>query len=117
MEYAMYEISVHNLDERHRNKVLALLGFAKKSGNTVSGTELVIKAIDKQKLVLLASDCSKGQAQKILRACKLADVKCYTVFDREVLSRAIGEVNRVCVGIKDLQFANSIESFILQGSA
>lgn len=117
MENAKYEISMQNLDEKHRKKVLALLGFAKKSGNTVSGTEIVIKNINKQKLVLLASDCSQGQAQKILRACKLADVRCYTVFDREELSRAIGEVNRVCVGIKEMQFAGSIEKYILQGEA
>lgn len=109
--------TAYNLKETHQKKVLALLGFAKKSGNTMSGTEIVIKSINKQKLVFLASDCSQGQAQKIIRACKSADIRYYAIFDRVTLSNAIGEDNRVCVGIKDTQFAESIEKFILEGRA
>lgn len=111
------ENTAFNLEERYRKKVLALLGFAKKSGNIMSGTEIVIKSIHKQKLVFLASDCSQGQAQKIIRACKSADIGYYAIFDRETLSNAIGEENRVCVGIKDTQFATSIEKFIREGNA
>ena len=52
-----------------KSKVLSLMGFAKKSGNVVSGVNTCGFAIGKgrAKLVILAGDISAGSEKKIMK--------------------------------------------------
>lgn len=99
----------------YKKKLLSMLGFAKKSGNIIHNTEKVLEYLRKKgkiKLVLIASDCGKSQYDKIISKCVYYNTKYFSIFDRVELSKAIGSINSVCIGITDENFAKVIEDLI-----
>lgn len=95
-------------------KIISLVGFARKSGNIVIGVKQVLSAIrvNKVKLILLASDASDQSKKKVLDKAKYYEIFADASFESAVLSKAIGKENRMCIGITDSGFANSIKSLI-----
>lgn len=92
------------------NKILTLLGFAKKSGNLISGEntcEIYVKK-KKVKLLIIVEDASENTLDKITKLSERYGVK-YVVFGkRDELSSAIGSENRTCFGILDNNFKTKI---------
>jgi ribosomal protein L7Ae-like RNA K-turn-binding protein len=92
------------------NKILTLLGFAKKSGNLISGEntcEIYVKK-KKVKLLIIVEDASENTFDKMEKLSTKYGVK-YVIFGkREELSSAIGSHNRTCFGILDNNFKNKI---------
>ncbi|MDD4200513.1 MAG: ribosomal L7Ae/L30e/S12e/Gadd45 family protein, partial [Eubacteriales bacterium] len=60
-----------------KNKVLSLMGFAKKSGNLVSGVNTCTFNIvrGKVKLMILAEDISEGSEKKIMKEIRRAGLE------------------------------------------
>ena len=90
------------------NKVNGLLGITAKSGNIISGTEVVLEAISKKKvyLVIVATDSSEKTIKNIKYFCDKENVEMIVygnIFDN---SKAIGKRNRAIIGICDINLAN-----------
>ena len=93
-----------------KNKVLSLMGFAKKSGNLVSGVNTCTFNISrgKVKLMILAEDISEGSEKKIMKEIRKADLKYIRYGTVAELSHATGAEGRSVFAILDEGFASSI---------
>ena len=93
-----------------RSKALTLIGFAKKSGNLVSGVNTCIYSIKKGRvsLIILAGDISEGSEKKLMKEVRRAGVRSIRYSTIEELSHAAGEVGRSVFGVLDDNFAESI---------
>lgn len=95
-------------------KLITMLGFAQKSGNLVSGTEQVLKAIEsgKVRVCLLGNDVAEGTRKKVLAKCQHYQIPCHEILSTEALSQAIGKENRTVVGITDKRFSETIATLL-----
>lgn len=96
-----------------RQRVLSLLGQARKSGRMTCGTTLVEGEIrrggDIRWLALLAADASTNIAERIEKKLKAAAIP-YRVFSvREELGRAVGKSPRSVILVKDGGIARVIQ--------
>ena len=93
-----------------KRKVLSLMGFAKKSGNLVSGVNTCSFAIGKgkAKLVILTEDISAGSEKKIMKEIRKKGVPYIKYGTIDELSHAAGESGRSVFAVLDEQFARSI---------
>ena len=93
-----------------RTKAMSLLGFAKKSGNLVSGVNTCGFAIGKgkAKLVILAEDISAGSEKKIMKEIRKKGVPYIKYGTIEELSHIAGESGRSVFAVLDKGFAESI---------
>ena len=99
------------------NKVNGLFGITAKSGNIISGTEVVLEAISKKKvyLVIVATDSSEKTIKNIKYFCDKENVEMIVygnIFDN---SKAIGKRNRAIIGICDINLADAIKKEIHGG--
>ncbi len=93
-----------------KNKVLSLLGFAKKSGNLVSGVNTCgfNMAKGKVKLVILTEDISENSEKKIMKDVRKYGVNHIKYGMGEELSRATGAEGRSVFAVLDENFAEAI---------
>ncbi len=93
------------------NKILGLIGLAMKAGKVAFGADSVEESIVKRKskLVIISIDSSERTKKKFIDMCKKYDVPIITYGDIDSLSKAIGKDNKAILGIKDINFANSIQ--------
>ncbi len=93
-----------------RSKALSLIGFAKKSGNLVSGVNTCTFAIGKgkAKLVILAEDISAGSEKKILKEIRKKGIPYIKYSTIDELSHIAGESGRSVFAVLDKGFAESI---------
>lgn len=93
-----------------KSKVLSLMGFAKKSGNLVSGVNTCTFNINrgKVKLMILAEDISEGSEKKIMKEIRKADLEYIKYGTIDELSHATGAEGRSVFAILDEGFASSI---------
>lgn len=93
-----------------RSKAMSLLGFAKRSGNLVSGTGTCTFAIRKGKvrLMILAEDVSEGTEKKIMKEIRKKGVPYIKYGTIDELSHIAGESGRSVFAVLDDQFARSI---------
>lgn len=96
------------------NKYLNLLGLAYRARMCSLGEETIVKDIqnNRAKLVLLASDIGKQTEKKMSDKCKTYDIPYVTVDNRDVLSKAMGQTQRVAVAILDEGFAKKIQTLL-----
>jgi len=102
------------LKSMENNKLLSLLGFAQKAGKLATGDEtceLYLKR-KKVKLILIASDAAENTLEKWRRAGQNHNVPVVVIADREVLSNAIGKVNRTVIAVLDSGFAKQLEKLM-----
>ncbi|MDO4517807.1 MAG: ribosomal L7Ae/L30e/S12e/Gadd45 family protein [Bacillota bacterium] len=94
-----------------QNKVLTLLGFAKKSGNLVSGVNTCTFNLGRKKvkLMILAEDISEGSEKKIMKEIRKAGVEYIKYGNIDELSHITGGSGRSVFAILDENFANSIK--------
>lgn len=92
------------------NKVLGLLGISAKAGKIVSGTDIVLENIEKNKikLVIVAEDASEKTIKNFKYSCKRRKVPIYIFGNIDDNSKAIGKQNRAVIGIKDENLAKAI---------
>jgi len=96
------------------DKILTLLGFASKSGKIIFGTSACSVSIKhkKVKLVILAGDISENSEEKIVRICNRSNVPYIKIFDRDVISKAVGKSNKTVLGIVDNNFSKKILEYV-----
>ena len=93
-----------------RSKAMSLLGFAKKSGNLVSGVNTCSFAINKgkAKLVILAEDISAGSEKKIMKEIRRKGVPFIKYSTIDELSHIAGERGRSVFAVLEENFARGI---------
>ena len=92
----------------------SFLGLAARARKLVTGEELVVKEIRKNKifLVIVANDASDSTRKKLQDKCNYYNVKIKFIADREMLGQAIGKHERVVVGVNDEGFAKKLLSIL-----
>ena len=93
------------------NKTLGLIGLAMKAGKISFGADSVEETIvkGKTKLVIVAEEASERTQHKFKKLCE--DYKIPIIIDGNIesLSKAIGKNNKAVIGVKDMNFAKSIQ--------
>ncbi|MDD2958112.1 MAG: ribosomal L7Ae/L30e/S12e/Gadd45 family protein [Lachnospiraceae bacterium] len=93
------------------NKVLSLLGLAKKAGKVVSGefsTESAVKSA-KAYLVLVSEEASDNTKKKFRNMCTYYEVPIYLYGNKEELGKCIGQEFRASLAVTDQGFSKAIE--------
>ncbi len=93
-----------------KSKVLTYMGFAKKSGNLVSGVNTCTfnMARGKVRLVILTEDISEGSEKKIMKEIRKNNVKFVKYGNSKEMSKATGATGRQVFAILDENFADVI---------
>ncbi|MED4211143.1 YlxQ family RNA-binding protein [Priestia megaterium] len=93
---------------------ISFLGLANRARKLISGEELVVREVRKQKakLVLLASDASENTKKKVTDKCSYYNVSVKIVSDRYTLGQAIGKDARVVVAVMDEGFAKKLATML-----
>ncbi|WP_407857064.1 L7Ae/L30e/S12e/Gadd45 family ribosomal protein [Enterococcus hailinensis] len=96
-----------------KQKVLNMLGLAMRAGKLITGEELTINDIRKNKvrLVIVTTDASENTQKKLLDKSKYYKTTCFVEFTQEEILGAIGKPRKV-IGILDQGFAKKIMSLI-----
>lgn len=92
------------------DKLLQMIGMAKRAGKTVTGGFLAEKAIKsgESKLIVVSKDISEESRKSVTDACKYYKVKYIEYADREQLGKITGGGERTVISINDYRFAEAI---------
>lgn len=92
------------------NKILNMLGIARRAGKLVLGTDSLINAFPskKVKLVFIASDASEQTIDKFDKKAYFYQVRIINKFNTEELSKALGVTSIKVIGLLDEGFAGAI---------
>lgn len=96
-----------------RERILNLLGMARKSANVVSGSSMVLEmlgSVSGVAVVLLASDISAAIGEKIAAKSAVVGIPCYRLLDKERLGQLLGKSERSVVAIKAGLLAESVKA-------
>ncbi len=97
-----------------KQKIMTMLGFAKKSGKITSGEGITLENLKngRVRLVVLATDASLNTAKRIKDKSSYRNIQVVECLDRYEIGKAIGIDERVVVGITDKGFADSIKKIV-----
>ena len=93
------------------NNILGLIGLAMKAGKVCFGADSVEENVIKRKvkLLIISEDSSERTKNKFINICEKYNVPVIVDGDIDTLSKAIGKSNKAIIGIKDINFAESIQ--------
>ena len=99
------------------DKVLTLLGFAKKAGKLVSGANAVQRSIlyGKSFLVIIAGDAGDSLKRKFTRLCEENEVKVLIYSSNEELSMMTHEDNKSIYSVENEEMAKQVYNLIING--
>lgn len=99
------------------DKVLNLLGIAKKANQVVLGTDTVLKVLPSKKIKLLfiASDVSVATKDKFDKKAFFYQIKVVDKYTTDELSKALGVMQIKIIGICDEGFAKALMKEIERG--
>ena len=94
------------------DKVLGMLGLAKRAGKILTGEFLCDKAIKKgqSKLIIIASDISENGKKAVCDACNYYGVEYVEYGTADLLGQITGGGRRVVVSVNDDNFKKAILS-------
>ncbi|HIW11889.1 MAG TPA: ribosomal L7Ae/L30e/S12e/Gadd45 family protein [Candidatus Salinicoccus stercoripullorum] len=92
------------------DKILNLLGIAKRAGRLTTGEEKTIESVRGRsaKIVFLASDAGASTSKKIRDKCSYYDIPLIDEYTNAELSQATGASNRVVLSITDPGFSKKM---------
>ena len=93
------------------NKVLGLIGLAMKAGKVCFGADSVEENISnkKVKLLIISKESTERTQKKFVEICNKNNIPVIIDGKIDILSKTIGKNNKAMIGIKDKNFANSIQ--------
>ena len=88
-----------------------LIGLAMKAGKVAFGADSVEESILKRKvkLVIVSKESSERTKSKFSKICEKYNIPIIIDGNIEEISKSIGKNNKAVIGIKDINFANSIQ--------
>ena len=98
------------------DKILSLLGFAKKAGKLVTGSNAVLRSIlyGESELVIVTKNAGSSVREKFERICLENDVSFFFIGNQEEFEMATGEKNKVIYSVIDAGFANKLKQLICE---
>ncbi len=105
------------LERQVRERILNLLGMARKAGQAVSGSGLVLMTLDSAAppvVILLAEDLSAGIGEKVMGRAEKTGVPCHRLFDKDLLGQVLGKGERSVVALRESPLAASIRTELLR---
>ena len=101
------------------NKVLGLLGLARKAGKVCFGTDACMQEIEKKKikLIIIARDAADRTKINFSNICNKNKIPIFEIFSIDEISNAIGMSNKAVIGIKDTNFSKEVLKIINGGEA
>ncbi len=99
------------------DKALRLMGFARKAGHLVSGTNTCTLQMDRGRvhLLIIAEDISENGRKKIMKPVVRNNVRYVEFGEGEVLSHMTGTAGRSVFAVTDRHFAEVILQEIESG--
>ena len=96
------------------NRILSLLGFAKKARKLVTGTNAVLRSIlmCEAEIVIVTNDAGKSVKEKFKRLCSENEIEFYIIGDSLELGNATGEKNKVIYSVIDAGFKDKLVELI-----
>ncbi len=93
------------------NKILGLIGLAARARKVCFGADSVELQIKKKKvyLIIVAKDASNRTKDKFRNIGKDYDMPIIIEGEIEILSKAIGKLNKAVIGIEDSNLASEIQ--------
>jgi predicted RNA-binding protein YlxR (DUF448 family) len=97
-------------------KIVNLLGMARKSGVLISGSNMVLDVLSSGRLavVVLAGDVSVGIGNKVAGSAAAKGVPCRRLLDKESLGRMLGKEERSVIALKGGALAESVKAEMLR---
>ena len=95
----------------YQDKVLSMIGLAKRANKVCAGAPLCEKEIkaNKSELIIIAKDISENGRKAITDSCKYYSVKYIEYSTKEDLGRAVGAAgDRTVLSINDKGFADAV---------
>jgi ribosomal protein L7Ae-like RNA K-turn-binding protein len=86
------------------NHHLTTLGLAKRAGALKIGETRVYESIQSIRLMFLASDVGPSTKNKVEGKCHHYNIPIISSFTRDELSKSIGTLNTVVIGVSDPGF-------------
>jgi len=104
------ELLLQEIEAVLKQRIINLLGMARKSGQLVSGSNNVLQELGhpQARLLIVAADAAAGTAEKIIQKAQGYDVPWVRLFDKEKLGRAVGREERSHIVITDVDFASNL---------
>ena len=95
----------------NKQRVCGLIGLATRAGKTTFGTEACMFGIEKKrtKFIIVAEDSADRTKLNFEKACSSKQIEFRIYLNIEELSKQIGKNNKAILGIKDINFAKSIQ--------
>lgn len=95
-------------------KILSLLGFAKKAGKLVTGNNAVLRSIlyGDAEVVIVTENAGDSVKKKFGRLCKENGIEFFILGSQEDFERATGEQNKVIYSVVDAGFKNKLVQLI-----
>lgn len=92
------------------DKVLSMIGMAKRAGKVSAGSFLCLRAVKSgtARLVILAEDISAGSAKAIKDACAYYNIKYITYGNKDSLGTFTGGGDKAVISINDGNFASAL---------
>ncbi|WP_026689861.1 YlxQ family RNA-binding protein [Alteribacter aurantiacus] len=96
------------------DKALNLLGLAYRARMIVTGEEIVLQSMRKNRLhlVILSEDASDNTKKKITDKASHYGVPLLIKGERHILGQAIGKSERVVLGVEENGFAKKLQSLL-----
>ncbi|MCD8119503.1 MAG: ribosomal L7Ae/L30e/S12e/Gadd45 family protein [Lachnospiraceae bacterium] len=93
-----------------QDRVLGLLGLARKARKTVSGEFAVEKAVQSKKacIVFVAEDASENTKKLFSNKCSYYEIPCIFYGTKETLGNAVGSGARASVAVTDQGLSNAL---------
>ncbi len=97
------------------NKLLSMLGLAKRAGKISTGAFICSKDIKsrRSKLVVLAEDASANTKKSISDSCRFYNIKLIEFSNMAELGHATGGGDRAVVSVNDYNFAKAISDIFI----
>ncbi len=92
-------------------RIMNLIGMARKSGQLISGSNAVINALRHQSgfaMVLIAEDISAGIAEKITELSERHKVPCSQLFSKGMLGQVLGKGERSVIAVQTGTLADTL---------
>ena len=101
------------MNEGNRQKAMNLIGLAMRAGKLITGEELTIADIRKQKakIVFVANDTSETTKKNVKDKSSYYEVPCFELFSEAEITQMIGKPRKV-FGIVDNGFAKKTKELI-----
>lgn len=95
-------------------KILSLLGFAKKAGKLITGNNAVLRSIlyGEAELIIVTENAGDSVKKKFKRLCEENDVEFFVLGNETDFERATGEQNKVIYSVIDAGFKNKLVQLI-----